>query len=443
MKKIWVALIVSIFIISMLPGIIGENVKVENSFIEKKYIETRDIIPVYTDHGLVKVPINKGKPGVYVIITNPENGATISGSITITIDSNDNPSITIDGTSVGIGLSYIWDTTGYLDGSHTIKASAKGHSDSVTVTVNNGGGGNTPPVVTITSPSNGATVSGNVTISVDATDTEDGTLTADIYIDGTYIISANSYNWDTNGYSNTDYTIYAEAKDSGFLIGFDTITVAVDNGGGNPVNKYALVIGISDYKGSGNDLQYCDDDAVDWTNFLEDEGYITITLTDNQATKNGIMNAVDDLLAVEDGNDYVVLTYSGHGSKISGYGSCIITQDLDYIAHSWFESKFNNADSQHIYFTFDACQIGDFKNLINNNRVGAFASNRLYSYDGDSTMQNGVFTYYQMYGWDNQNFDNFEDDGNYAVQHMKSWARTVHVRVDPFIQDMYSGPMIP
>ena len=161
---------------------------------------------------------------------------------------------------------------------------------------------------------------------------------------------------------------------------------------------------------------------------------------DNQATADDIVAAVDDLLADEDGNDYVVFTYSGHGAKYQGYGSCIISSDLTYITHGWLEAKFDNADSPHVYFAFDACQIGDFKGLIDNNKVGAFASNRRSSYDGDDVMKNGVFTYYQMEGWDI--YDNFEEDATYAVQQMKNWAPP-YIKVDPFVQDSYSGPMMP
>ena len=442
MKKIWVALIVGIFIISMLPGIIGENETAENTFIIKKFIETRKVIPIITEHGLQRAPGSKGKPGVQVSIIYPTDGQTVSGTVTIEIDSNENPTIKIDGNVVGTGLTYIWDTTSYSDGSHTIEASAKGNTDIIVVNVNNGGG-NTPPVVIITSPSNGATVSDSVPITVEATDAEEGTLTAYIYIDGSFVAHANSYSWHTTSYSNGGHTIYAEATDSGGLTDSDSITVTVNNGGGNPVEKYALVIGISDYQGTGNDLDYCDDDAVDWKNFLQGEGYTVTILTDSQATANNIDAAVNDLLAEEDGNDYVVFTYSGHGTKYQGYGSCIISHDLYYMTHGWLEQKFDSSDSQHVYFAFDACLIGDFKGLVDNNKVGAFASNRRYSYDGSAAMSNGVFTYYQMVGWDNQNFDNFEDDGNYAVQQMKNWARNYGIRVDPFVQDMYSGPMMP
>lgn len=442
MKKLLIVLIASMFLISMLPGIIGESEALGYTLTVKKYKEDRKIIPLYTEHGLVRAPNAKGKPGAYVIITNPADGATVSGTTLIEIDSNYNPTISIDGVAVGSGLTYSWDTTQYGGGSHTIQASARGVIDIITVTVNNGGG-NTPPVVTITSPSNGATVSGDVTITADATDAEDGTLTADIYIDSTFIVSANTYVWDTTPYADGSHTIYAVATDSGGLVDSDIITVTVDNGGGNPVEKYALVIGISDYYGTVNDLEYCDDDAVDWMNFLDNEGYTVTILTDSDATANNINAAVNDLLADEDVNDYVVVTYSGHGAKYRQYGSCIISHDLYYMTHGWLEQKFDSADSQHVYFAFDACQIGDFDGLIDSNRVGAFASDRTYSYDGEDYMQNGVFTYYQMDGWDNQNFDNFEDDGLYAVQGMTAWANNYGISVDPFIQDAYSGPMLP
>ena len=443
MKKICIVLIISMLIIGMLPGIIAGNETLDCTLTEKKFKENRKIIPIFTENGYKKLPNSKGKPGVFVIITNPDNGETVSNDVIITIDSNENPAIKIDGTIVGYGLSHTWHTTEYSDGSHTIEASAKGITDTVVVTVNNGGGQNTPPDVTITNPSNGATVSNTFTITVDATDAEDGALTADIYIDGEYITSANSYDWDTTTYTDSSHTIYAEATDSGDLTDSDSISVTVDNGGGNPVEKYALVIGISDYQGTGNDLNYCDDDAIDWKNFLQGEGYTVTILTDNQATADNIEAALNDLLADEDGNDYIVLTYSGHGAKYQGYGSCIISHDLYYITHGWFEQKFDSSDSQHIYFAFDACQIGDFKGLVDNNMVGAFASNRRLSYDGDSSMKNGVFTYYQMDGWDSQNFDNFEDDGAYAISEMKSWARNYGIKVDPFVQDMYNGDMQP
>lgn len=442
MKKIWIFLIAGMFVISMLPGISGENETVEYSIKAKRFIETRDVIPIYTQHGLKNIPMGKGKPGVYVTITNPEDGDTVGGSVTITIDSNDNPTIKIDDSVVGTGLSYEWITTGYADGSHTIEASAKGHTHAITVTVNNGGGGNTPPVVTITSPADGSTVSDTVSITVDVNDFEGESLTSDIYIDGSFVASSNSYSWDTTGYLDGSHTIYAEATDSGGLTGSDSITVTVNNNGGGygEVNKYALVIGIADYRGVVYDLNYCDDDAMEWKNFLEGKGYTVFTLIDKQAKADTIAAEINNLLALEDGNDHVVLTYSGHGGKVSGYGSCIISHDLYYMDHSWFESKFAGADSPHIYFTFDACEIGDFQGLVTSNRVGAFASDNEYSWE-TSEFQNGVFTYYEMEGWGI--YESFEQDGNYADGKTTDWVQNHGYPADPFVKDNYDGDMNP
>ena len=177
MKQILAGIIALLFVAGMLPSLIGQAETID-TIRERKYAENRHIIPIYTKIGIEYMPTARGKPGAYVTITDPDDGTTVSGSVTITIESNYNPTITIDGTSVGSGLSYLWDTTQYTDGSHTIQASARGVTDTVTVTVNNGGGQNTPPTVTITNPNNGATVSGSVTITVTATDPEDGSLDA-------------------------------------------------------------------------------------------------------------------------------------------------------------------------------------------------------------------------------------------------------------------------
>ena len=441
MKKIWIGLIVCMFIASSLPGIIGEQDADEYKFEERRVIDHREIKAVYTEHGLEKAPGARGKPGVTVDITNPGDGDTVSGTVTITVDATYTPTISIDGTAVITDNTYTWYTDQYADGTHTIGAATRGVTDTHTVTVSNGGGGNTAPTVTITSPTNGATVSDTITISVTATDPEDGPLDADIYIDEAYKTTGTSYTWDTTTYSDAPHTISATATDQGGLSKSDEITVTVNNGGGGEGDKYALVIGISDYEGTSSDLQYCDDDAQDWKNFLQQQGYTVTTLIDNQATADNIIAAIDNLLADEYADDYVVFAYSGHGTEISGYGSCIVTHDLYGIDHGYFESRFDTADSQHIYFSFDACVIGDFQGLVTNNRVGAFASNNRYSYDGDASMQNGVFTYYQMEGW--SIYDTFEEDVSYAVQEMKDWPPSRRIKVDPFYMDQFAGMMYP
>jgi PKD repeat protein len=360
----------------------------------------------------------------------------VSGSVTVTIDSNDNPTISIDGTNVGSGLVYQWDTTRYADGSHTIQASAKGNTDTVTVTVSNGGGPvNDPPTASFTYSATNLAVSFTDT----STDT-DGSIDSWGWNFGDGATSTAQNPAHTYAAGGT-YTVSLTVTDNGGASDTTSRAITVSSGGGD-TQKYALIIGISDYEGTSNDLQYCDDDAMDWKSFLEGEGYTVTILTDHQATAANIETALYDLIAAEDGDDYVVLTYSGHGYKDSTYGSCIISYDLYGMSHGYFESFFDTAESQHIYFAFDACQIGDFQGLADTNRVGAFASNRRYSYDGTDAMHNGVFTYYQMEGWDVQGFDAFEDDAAYAVQKMKEWAPR-YIKVDPFYVDQFAGAMLP
>jgi len=200
--------------------------------------------------------------------------------------------------------------------------------------------------------------------------------------------------------------------------------------------KYALVIGISDYKGTANDLTYCDDDATDWKSRLIKEGYTVTELLDLQATKTNIENAVNALASQSVAGNEIAFCYSGHGSKGN-----IISTDLYYIGSKWFKTKFANSASSKMMFCFDACQIGAMATDLNSGgRVIAVASNKTsYSYDGDATMKNGVFTYYQMIGFDQQNYIYVEPDCQYACDQMKTWATKNKVKVAPSYVDSYTG----
>lgn len=82
-----------------------------------------------------------------VTITNPANGATLSGTVHITVSATDASGIKayeiyIDGTLVATSNSYYWDTTTYAYGAHTILAKAQDNAgnwgeDSISVTVDN------------------------------------------------------------------------------------------------------------------------------------------------------------------------------------------------------------------------------------------------------------------------------------------------------------------
>jgi subtilisin family serine protease len=91
----------------------------------------------------------------------------------------------------------------------------------------------TPPQTSITSPANGATVSGTVTIAANATDPS-GVSSVEFYVDGAWKCTdttASSYTcpWDTTTAANGTHTLTTKAYDSWDNMGTSTVSVTVNN----------------------------------------------------------------------------------------------------------------------------------------------------------------------------------------------------------------------
>lgn len=203
--------------------------------------------------------------------------------------------------------------------------------------------------------------------------------------------------------------------------------------------KYALVVGISAYA-PPNTLQYCDDDARDWEARLIAEGYTVTSLIDAQATYANISAELNTLASRSVAGNEIVFFYSGHGTS-TGKTSYIISVDLQYISNTYIANKFTNSASTKMVFSFDCCKAAGFSSLNKNGRIIALASTNSYSYDGDATMQNGVYTYYQMKGFDVQGYIYMEDDATYANTQMKAWGAANRVKVTPTYYDFYTGKL--
>jgi len=274
----------------------------------------------------------------YCTIVNPDDGDTVSGLVQIQVDASKRPTIYIDGKRVARGYTYNWDTTGYDDGTHQIRAYADRIWDTIYVTVANGGSTNNPPVVTIVSPSNGATVSGYTTISVTVNDED--VIVPDIYIDGTYIATAYSYNWDTTAYADGTHSIYAEATDTGGLSGDDTNTVTVDNGGSSqgwdkdtlthilPWWNDVIDVERTSYTGAGTVVVVIDTGLVsNWLDYFP-QGNILAQYCRSYTDELGLDNVAWD----ED--------TEGHGSAVTG---TIIGYRLDSSTDYWVEGVAEDA----------------------------------------------------------------------------------------------------
>jgi hypothetical protein len=198
-------------------------------------------------------------------------------------------------------------------------------------------------------------------------------------------------------------------------------------------NKYAIIIGISDYPGTKNDLQYCDDDARDMVLALTSlYGYNEtniISLIDDESTHSSTLNASFDNIhnAVNTikgrvatdpspGQDEVVFFFSGHGANgkwpydnaqdtLQGVDSNGVDEAI--VCHNGSQSGnllciwdgqlrdwFTGFNTTRIIFIFDSCLAGGMTDLQSPSRIINMAcSESGVSLEGGS-WGNGQFTYY-------------------------------------------------
>jgi hypothetical protein len=178
-----------------------------------------------------------GCGGDSVTITNPSNGSTVSGTVSVTTSTTgsiDEVKFYIDGILVkddtSLPFDYSWDTTTYCDDAYTILAEGYvagtlADTDSVIVTVNNGS-----YLINIANPpQQGETVSCTVTIDVE-------TQCIDIlefYIDGVLVFTDFAepfqYDWDTCLFADGPHTVEVRGYSSGILKGSDSAIYDVDH----------------------------------------------------------------------------------------------------------------------------------------------------------------------------------------------------------------------
>ena len=119
-------------------------------------------------------------------ITSPTNGATVSGSVTISATASDNVGVagvqfTLNDANLGAEdtsspYNTSWNTSGVAPGTYALKARARdaagnqATSAAVSVTVSAPAPDTTAPTVSISSPANGTTVSGTTTLVAAASD---------------------------------------------------------------------------------------------------------------------------------------------------------------------------------------------------------------------------------------------------------------------------------
>ncbi len=175
-----------------------------------------------------------------VSLTNPANGSTVSGTLTITTAASDDIGVAsvevfVDGTSLGFdtGAGVVWNTATVADGSHTISATATdtiGQTATASITVTVANGVDDPPTVAITFPTRGSTVSGVITITTTSSD-DFGVVSVQVLVDGVSIgfDTGSGVAWDTTAVGNGPHRIQARATDTAGQTTTRGTRVTVDN----------------------------------------------------------------------------------------------------------------------------------------------------------------------------------------------------------------------
>jgi hypothetical protein len=231
-----------------------------------------------------------------VSLSAPSAGATLVGTATISADATDDRAITrvdfYDGTRLlasnsALPFSYAWNTAAEATGPHTLSAKAYdaagnvGTSAQVVVTVVRD---TTPPSVSLTAPTDGATLMGSVTLSADATD-DIGVSKVEFLLDGSLLATDTtapySSSWNTKSAANGSHTLSVRATDSsGNVATSATVSVTVDNDPIPPTVSIASPASGATVSGNVSvQVSATDNKAVSQVRFLVDGSLVNLSST--------------------------------------------------------------------------------------------------------------------------------------------------------------------
>src|SRR5438034_533151 len=184
-------------------------------------------------------------PAPTVAMTSPASGATVTGPVTVSANASDNVGVVgvqfqLDGAALGAEdttppYAVTWNTATATVGTHTLRAIARdaasntATSASVSVAVPD----TAAPTVAITSPASGATVTGSVTVSADASDNV-AVVGVQFQLDGAALGAEDTtapyaVTWNTTTAAPGTHTLRAVARDAANNTATAAVTVTVSN----------------------------------------------------------------------------------------------------------------------------------------------------------------------------------------------------------------------
>jgi metacaspase-1 len=144
------------------------------------------------------------------------------------------------------------------------------------------------------------------------------------------------------------------------------------------MTKKALCVGIN-YAGTDHALRGCINDADDWADLLNEQGFDVATIAEKEATKATILDCISHLIGVLKPGDVGAITYSGHGTWIpsedgdepDGRYEAICPIDMGDDGHNLiigpeFKKEFDKIrPGAHVLFLTDSCFSGTVYRFLN------------------------------------------------------------------------------
>jgi Caspase domain/Bacterial pre-peptidase C-terminal domain len=237
---------------------------------------------------------------------------------------------------------------------------------------------------------------------VDNDDAGDGTLNSQISLvlpaDGVYTVTATSYQPGETG----PYTLEMAFQATG-------VDVNRQMAGGR---VFAVMVGVSDYGGTANNLAFTAEDAQKLSQTLQENGVLaegSVVLTDARATVGNVRQAFQQVAALAGPEDTFMFFFSGHGvqrrSAVSatepdGYEELIVMRDGE-ISDDELAGWFGQVRARVSLLAIDACFAGGFaRDVVSRpNIMGVFSSEEdLTSSVADKFRAGGYLSYFLRNG---------------------------------------------
>lgn len=175
---------------------------------------------------------------------------------------------------------------------------------------------------------------------------------------------------------------------------------------------FAVVVGLSNYRGSSSDLTYSDDDARGFYQYLttamsrETKSGKVVLLQNEQATASTIRKTIREVFSQSTENDIILFYFSGHGSE-NGF---IPFEVYEPVTHEEIKGFFRSSKAAYRLCIADACFSGtisqgnaqsSFSTLssLSDSKIAVIMSSKpSQTSQENSSLKQGVFSYFLVKG---------------------------------------------